>query len=164
MKAGPDLAVTTRKGFAQDEFMDPRAVEVAVSDQVRRRNVQATQQEFEWIDVLVNSAGIGGIERLEVMSDQTRDGVIKTNRYGTFYSCHEVVRMMIQQQAGSIINAASVAGVKGTPGFGAHAASKSGVMALTKVLALSRARPRARQRDCARLFSHGHERRRARRS
>jgi NAD(P)-dependent dehydrogenase (short-subunit alcohol dehydrogenase family) len=106
--------------------------------------VLATQQEFGRIDILVNSAGIGGTERLAVMSDQTWDEVIKTNLYGTFYSCREVVRVMIQQQAGSIINIASVAGMRSTPGFSAYGASKSGVIALTKVLALEVARDHVR--------------------
>lgn len=152
-KAGADVAVASRTRAQIDEVaaavrgMDRRAlaVEVDVGDpRAVAEMVQATQQEFGRIDVLVNSAGTAGVERVSAMSDQTWDGVIKTNLYGTFYCCREVVRAMIRQQAGSIINIASVAGLKGAPGFGAYGASKGGVIALTKVLALEVARDHVR--------------------
>jgi len=151
--AGADVAVASRTRGQIDEVAAAirgigrraLAVEVDVSAPQSVANmVQATQQEFGRIDILVNSAGIGGVERLAVMSDQTWDEVIKINLYGTFYSCREVVRVMIQQKEGSILNIASVAGVKGTPGFSAYAASKSGVIALTQVLALELARDHVR--------------------
>jgi NAD(P)-dependent dehydrogenase (short-subunit alcohol dehydrogenase family) len=151
--AGADVAVASRTRGQIDEVAAAirgigrraLAVQVDVSDpQSVAKMVQATQQEFGRIDILVNSAGIGGVERLAVMSDQTWDEVIKINLYGTFYSCREVVRVMIQQKEGSIINIASVAGVKGVPGFSAYAASKSGVIALTQVLALEVARDHVR--------------------
>ena len=151
--AGADVAVASRTRGQTDEVAAAIrgigrrafAVQVDVSDPQSVANmVQATQQEFGRIDILVNSAGIGGVERLAVMSDQTWDEVIKINLYGTFYSCREVVRVMIQQKEGSILNIASVAGVKGTPGFSAYAASKSGVIALTQVLALELARDHVR--------------------
>jgi len=151
--AGADVAVASRTRGQIDEVAaairgigrHALAVKVDVSvPQSVANMVQATQQEFGRIDILVNSAGIGGVERLAVMSDQTWDEVIKINLYGTFYSCREVVRVMIQQKEGSILNIASVAGVKGTPGFSAYAASKSGVIALTQVLALELARDHVR--------------------
>jgi NAD(P)-dependent dehydrogenase (short-subunit alcohol dehydrogenase family) len=105
--AGADVAVASRTRGQIDEVAAAirgigrraLAVEVDVCDpQSVAKMVQATQQEFGRIDILVNSAGIGGVERLAVMSDQTWDEVIKINLYGTFYSCREVVRVMIQQQ------------------------------------------------------------------
>ncbi len=152
-QAGADVAVASRTRAQLDEVAAAiratgrcaLAVEVDVRDPLSVAHmVQATQQEFGRIDILVNSAGVGRAERLSEMSDQTWDEVIKINLYGTFYSCREVVRLMIQQQAGSIINIASVAGVRGVPGFCAYAASKSGVIALTKVLALEVARDHVR--------------------
>lgn len=151
--AGADVAVASRtRGQIEEVAAAIRAlgrralaVEVDVSDpESVDKMVKTTQQEFGRIDILVNSAGIGRAEQLAVMSDQTWDEIIKINLYGTFYSCRQVVRVMIQQQAGSIINIASVAGVKGVPGFGAYGASKSGVIALTKALALEVARDHVR--------------------
>jgi 3-oxoacyl-[acyl-carrier protein] reductase len=66
--------------------------------------------------------------------------IIDTNLTGTFYCCREVARSMIERKQGAIINLASVAGLKGPPGLGAYSASKGGIIALTKVLALETAR------------------------
>ncbi len=78
------------------------------------------------------------------MSDATWKWIIDTNLTGTFYGCREALRVMIEQQSGSIINLASVAGIKGPPGLGAYAASKGGVIALTKVFALENTRHNVR--------------------
>lgn len=102
--------------------------------------VETARRAFGRLDVLVNCAGVGWAERLAEMSDSTFDWIVKTNLYGTFYCCREVLRGMIEQQSGSIINIASVAGVKGVPGLGAYGASKAGVIALTKVLAMENTR------------------------
>jgi 3-oxoacyl-[acyl-carrier protein] reductase len=147
--AGADVAIASRTRGQIDEVAAAiraigrraLAVQVDVSDsQSVAKMVQAAQQEFGRIDILVNSAGISGVERLEAMSDQTWDEVIKINLYGTFYCCREVVRVMIQQRGGNIINMASVAGIRGVTGFSAYGASKGGVIALTQVLALEVAR------------------------
>lgn len=148
-RAGADVVVASRTrqqledvaAAIQATGRRSLAVPVDVTDSHSVTNmVQATQREFGRIDILVNCAGIGRSERLAEMTDQSWDEVIRTDLYGTFYCCREVVRVMIQQQAGSIINIASVAGVRSLPGFAAYGASKSGVIALTKVLALEVAR------------------------
>lgn len=150
---GADIAVSSRtRGQIEEVAAAIRsagrrslAVPVDVTDSRSVANmVQAVLQEFGRIDILVNSAGVGLSERLAEMSDQAWDEVIKTNLYGTFYSCREAVRVMIQQQTGSIINIASVAGMRSVPGFSAYGASKSGVITLTRVLALEMARHHVR--------------------
>lgn len=147
--AGADVAVASRTRQQLEEVaaavrsLGRRALAVAVDvrdPQSVAEMVQTAQQKFRHIDVLVNSAGVGRTGRLAEMDDRTWDEVIKINLYGTFHSCREVVRVMIRQQAGSIINIASVAGLKSAPGMSAYAASKSAVIALTKVLALEVAR------------------------
>lgn len=148
-RVGADVAVASRTAQQIEEVAAgiqavgrrALAVPVDVTDSHSVANmVQATQRELGRIDILVNCAGIGRSERLAEMSDQSWDEVIRTDLYGTFYCCREVVRVMIQQQAGSIINIASVAGVRSLAGFAAYGASKSGVIALTKVLAIEVAR------------------------
>ena len=120
-------------------------VEADVADSASvARMIDATRKEFGRIDILVNSAGVGWAERLDQMSDETWKWIIDTNLTGTFYCCREALRAMIEQKSGSIINLASVAGIKGPPGLGAYAASKGGVIALTKVLALENARHHVR--------------------
>ncbi len=147
--AGADVAVASRTRETCDEVVElirakgrhALAVKADVSESESvAKMVAATRKEFGRIDILVNSAGVGWTERLADMSDGTFDWILKTNLYGTFYCCREALRGMIEQKSGSIINIASVAGIKGPPGLGAYAASKGGIIAMTKVLALENAR------------------------
>ncbi len=147
--AGADVAVASRTREQLDIVVeeirarDRRgiAVEVDVTDSASvTRMVETTREEFGRIDVLVNSAGVGWVSRVTQMNDDLWKLIIDTNLTGTFYCCREVARLMIEQKNGSIINMASVAGVKGPPGLGAYAASKGGVIALTRVLALENVR------------------------
>ena len=152
-EAGAHVAVASRTREQLDEVAAAiraanrraLAVEVDVADSASvAQMVEATCKEFGRIDLLVNSAGVGWSERLDQMSDETWKWIIETNLTGTFYCCREALRGMIEQKSGSIINLASVAGIKGPPGLGAYAASKGGVIALTKVLALENARHNVR--------------------
>ncbi len=84
------------------------------------------------IDVLINNAGItkdGLIARMKV-SDW--DSVIDTNLKGAFLCIRAVVRPMMKQRFGRIINIASIAGIAGNPGQANYSASKGGLIALTK--------------------------------
>ncbi|CAG0961529.1 glucose 1-dehydrogenase [Anaerolineae bacterium] len=151
--AGADVAIASRSRDQLDEVANAIrakgrrafAVEADVSESESvTAMVDATRKEFGRIDILVNSAGVGWAEKLTEMSDGTWDWIIKTNLTGTFYACRDVARVMIEQGGGSIINIASVAGAKGPPGLGAYAASKAGVIAMTKVLALENVRRHVR--------------------
>ncbi|MDE3087880.1 MAG: SDR family oxidoreductase [Chloroflexota bacterium] len=151
--SGAHIAVASRTRETLDEVAAAvrakgrraLAVEVDVADSASvAQMIDATRKEFGRIDILVNSAGVGWAERLDLMSDATWKWIIDTNLTGTFYCCREALRGMIEQKSGSIINLASVAGVKGPPGLGAYAASKGGVIALTKVLALENTRHNVR--------------------
>ena len=147
--AGADVAIASRTRETCDEVVAAiqakgrraLAVEADVSDSESvAKMVAATRKEFGRIDIFVNSAGVGWAERLVDTSDGTFDWILKTNLYGVFYCCRDVLRGMIEQKNGSIINIASMAGIKGPPGLGAYAASKGGVIAMTKVLAIENAR------------------------
>ena len=147
--AGADVAVASRTREHLDIVVQEIrarnrrgiAVEVDVTNSASvTRMVETTRKEFGRIDVLVNSAGVGWVSRVTQMNDDLWKLIIDTNLTGTFYCCREVARLMVEQKNGSIINMASVAGVKGPPGLGAYAASKGGVIALTRVLALENAR------------------------
>jgi NAD(P)-dependent dehydrogenase (short-subunit alcohol dehydrogenase family) len=147
--AGAHVAIASRTREQLDEVAKEiraknrraRAIEVDVSDSASvAQMVDAARAEFGRLDILVNSAGVGWAERVDTMSDETWKWMIDTNLTGTFYCCREALRVMIEQKKGNIINIASVAGVKGPPGLGAYSASKGGVIALTKVLALENTR------------------------
>lgn len=87
------------------------------------------------IDVLVNNAGITRDGLLMGMSEADYDAVMDTNLKGCFNFCRHAVRCMIKQRSGSIINVSSVSGLRGNPGQVNYAASKAGVIGLTKALA-----------------------------
>lgn len=148
-EAGADVAVASRSLDQLEEVAQAirakgrraLAVETDVTDaESVAQMVAVTRREFGRIDILVNSAGVGWAEKLVDTSDGTFDWILKTNLYGTFYCCRDVARVMIEQKHGSIINIASVAGIKGPPGLGAYAASKGAIIAMTKVLALENVR------------------------
>jgi 2-deoxy-D-gluconate 3-dehydrogenase len=143
--AGADVALASRSldvldqvaGEIREKERDAMTIEVDVAESESvAKMVDATVAHFGRIDILVNSAGVAWTERIVDMNDGTWDWVVKTNLYGTFYCCRQVGQVMMQQKSGSIVNLASVAGAKGPPALGAYAASKGGIMALTKVLAL----------------------------
>ena len=84
------------------------------------------------IDILVNNAGITKDGLLMGMSEEAFDRVIETNLKGTFNCIRFAARPMIRQKSGCIINMASVVGVAGNAGQANYAASKAGVIGLTK--------------------------------
>jgi 2-deoxy-D-gluconate 3-dehydrogenase len=151
--AGADVAVASRTREQLDEVVrDIRArnrrgiaVEVDVTNSASvAQMVDTTRKEFGRIDILVNSAGVGWVSRVTQTDDDVWKLIIETNLTGTFYCCRDVARLMIEQKSGTIVNIASVAGAKGPPGLGAYAASKGGVIALTRVLALENVRHNVR--------------------
>ena len=87
------------------------------------------------LDVLVNNAGITKDGLLMGMSEEAFDRVIETNLKGTFNCIRFAARPMIRQKSGCIINMASVVGVAGNAGQANYAASKAGVIGLTKTAA-----------------------------
>lgn len=92
--------------------------------------------EFGRLDILVNNAGIWFRKPFLEISDSEWDLVLTTNLKGTFLCTQEAARIMMPQKGGCIINIASHAGLFYSRGQGAHyAASKAGIIQLTRVLA-----------------------------
>ncbi|MEF9945588.1 MAG: 3-oxoacyl-[acyl-carrier-protein] reductase [Lachnospiraceae bacterium] len=87
------------------------------------------------IDVLVNNAGITKDGLLMKMSEEDFDQVLNVNLKGTFHCIRFVSRQMMKQKSGRIINMSSVVGVMGNAGQANYAASKAGVIGLTKAAA-----------------------------
>ncbi|WP_274941486.1 3-oxoacyl-[acyl-carrier-protein] reductase [Chordicoccus furentiruminis] len=87
------------------------------------------------LDILVNNAGITKDQLLLMMKPEDFDRVLKTNLYGTFYCMKKAARLMVRQRYGRIISMSSVVGVHGNPGQASYAASKAGIIGLTKTLA-----------------------------
>ncbi len=91
--------------------------------------------DFTRVDVLVNNAGITRDGLSMRMSPGDWDAVMETNLKGPFNFYQGVVRAMMKQRSGRIINIASVAGLMGNAGQANYAASKAGLIAFTKVVA-----------------------------
>ena len=92
-------------------------------------------KEFGRIDILVNNAGITRDGLLMRMSEQQWDEVISANLKSAFNFCRACGPIMMRQRGGSIINMSSVVGVHGNAGQCNYAASKAGIIGLTKSLA-----------------------------
>ena len=97
--------------------------------------VKKAKKEFGTVDVLVNNAGITKDMLLMRMSEEEFDSVIQTNLKGTFNMIRHVSSVMLKQRSGAIINMSSVVGVTGNAGQANYAASKAGVIGLTKATA-----------------------------
>ena len=87
------------------------------------------------VDVLVNNAGITRDGLLMRMSEEDFDAVLDTNLKGAFHTIQAVSRQMLKQRSGRIVNISSVVGVSGNAGQANYAASKAGIIGLTKAVA-----------------------------
>lgn len=107
-----------------------------VSDYEACQNmIQNIIEEYGRIDILVNNAGITRDGLLMKMPEADFDQVIDTNLKGAFNTTRFVTRQMLRQKSGRIINMASVVGVTGNAGQVNYAASKAGIIGLTKATA-----------------------------
>jgi 3-oxoacyl-[acyl-carrier protein] reductase len=100
-----------------------------------KRLVDETIATAGKIDVLVNNAGITKDTLLMRMTDEQFDDVINVNLRSIFQMCRAVILPMMKQRNGRIINMASIIGMIGGPGQANYAASKGGIIALTKSIA-----------------------------
>lgn len=105
-----------------------------------RRLVQDVLDRFHHIDVLVNNAGITRDHSIRKMTDQEWLEVIETNLNSVFYCISAALPSMIERNYGRIVNIASFCGQAGNFGQVNYSASKGGIIAMTKALALELAR------------------------
>ncbi len=108
----------------------------AADFEVAQDLVTEIQKEFDSIDVLINNAGITKDNLLMRISEEDFDKVIEVNLKSVFNMTKAVIRPMMKQRKGSIINMSSVVGVKGNAGQTNYAASKAGILGFTKSVAL----------------------------
>lgn len=94
--------------------------------------IKKVKKEFGSVDVLVNNAGITRDMLLMRMKEEEFDAVINTNLKGCFNMVRHASSVMLKQRSGAIINMASVVGVTGNAGQANYAASKAGIIGLTK--------------------------------
>ncbi len=129
-------ALRKARDSLRDEGTDVESFPLDVTDAAR---VDATVKEaveaFGGIHVLVNNAGITRDALVMRMRDEDWDTVTLVNLKGTFLCTRAVLRYMLKQRWGRIVNIASVVGIMGNAGQSNYAASKGGIVAFTKSVA-----------------------------
>ena len=112
------------------------AVQADVSDSAAAgAMVKAVIERFGRLDILVNNAGITRDKLALQMKNEDLDAVLDTNLKGAFYCMRAAYRPMMKQRYGRIVNLSSVVGLRGNPGQANYAASKAGVIGMTKSIA-----------------------------
>src|SRR4030088_3142501 len=119
---------------ARADSAKPYAVDVADHEAVQKIGAQILE-EFGKIDILINNAGVTRDGLAMRMSIEDWDTVINTNLRGAFSFTQAIMRAMTKQRSGRIINITSVIGLIGNAGQTNYAASKAGLIGLTKSLA-----------------------------
>jgi len=108
--------------------------DIARTEEVERLVAQVLDQ-FQRIDILVNNAGIARDRLLLRMQDADWDAVLNTNLRGAFLCTRAVLRGMVRQRSGRIINISSVSGIAGNAGQSNYAAAKAGLIGFTRSVA-----------------------------
>ena len=97
-----------------------------------KQTVAAVKAEFGGVDILVNNAGITRDGLLAMMKESDYDDVVDTNLKGAFNFIRHCCPLMMKKRSGKIINITSVSGIIGNAGQANYAASKAGLIGLTK--------------------------------
>lgn len=143
-EAGADVAVLSRTAREIEQTaqeiveMGRRALAISADIlQVRdvERAVSRILQELGQIDILVNNSGVAIVKPILDLTLEEWNRVIQTNLTGIFIVSKTVGKHMVERKQGKVINMASVAGVRGVTTLSAYAASKAGVIQLTRCMA-----------------------------
>lgn len=142
--SGIDLALVSRSQDkleaiakeAQGQGVQAKAyvLDLAKIEQVKA-GIEAIAAEFAGIDILVNNAGIAYTNTLEATPLSDWQQVMNLNLTSVFQCLQGILPVMRNQQRGTIINVASIAGQQPFPGWGAYSVSKAALIALSKTLA-----------------------------
>jgi 3-oxoacyl-[acyl-carrier protein] reductase len=127
-EAAESVAQAIRAGGAQAEIVQADVARAADVD----RLIQASLETFKRIDVLVNNAGITRDTLIMRMSEDDWDAVLDTNLKSAFLVTKAVLRPMLRQRSGRIVNITSISGVMGNAGQANYSASKAGLMGFTR--------------------------------
>lgn len=149
-KEGADIAFTYNKNKEKAEELikelknlgkEVLAYQADVSSYERAKEVlEDLKKHFKKIHILVNNAGINDDKLFINMEENDWKKVIETNLYGTFNYSRILAFKFMKQKEGSILNIASVSGLRGAPGLTIYSASKAGIIGFTRSLSIEMAR------------------------
>ena len=128
------LAATRKEIEALGRRAETFVVDVTNLSQVDEM-VNKTLDKFQKIDILINNAGITRDALIVRMSEQEFDSVIAVNLKGTFNCTKALAKVMMKQRYGKIVSIASIIGIMGNAGQANYAASKAGIIGITKSVA-----------------------------
>ncbi len=136
-----DLADRASTALVQEGI----ATEVVIGDvgdeETAQQAVRQSTDRWERIDILVNNAGVGSpVARTWDMPVEEMDRIYRTNLRGVFSFCHHVIPQMMKRDYGRIVNISSASGKEGVAGASPYAATKAGVISLTKSIGLELAK------------------------
>jgi 3-oxoacyl-[acyl-carrier protein] reductase len=131
-KLGEVAAEATRRELPGK--IEPRVLDVTSREQIDGL-AKYVMESRDRIDILVNNAGITSDDPIWIMDDDQFESVIDTNLRSTFWLTRAVSGHMVAARKGRIINISSITGVMGQPGQANYAASKAGIIGLTKSVA-----------------------------
>ena len=142
-KRGANIVLNARKPIAEEKVAHLESYGVTVktllgdvSDfETAKEIVSQAKELFGSVDVLVNNAGITRDKLIMRMDEEDFDATYQVNLKGTFNMIRHALPLMLKQRAGSIINISSVVGETGNTGQANYAASKAGIIGLTKSVA-----------------------------
>ncbi len=149
-RAGADVVLADISERVEDVAREVRSlgrkaltlhVDLAENSQIYDA-VAAAQKEFGKIDILINNAGAHLVQRFTEGNVEEWERLLRINLLGTMICCHAVAPGMMERKYGKIVNVASDAGRVGSMGQAAYGASKGGVIAFTRNLAVEMARYR----------------------
>ncbi|WP_291964679.1 3-oxoacyl-[acyl-carrier-protein] reductase [Maribacter sp.] len=145
IEQGADVAFTYRSSAQQAEDLiteinvSPERIKAYQSDaslyEAAGQLVDSVLKDFGKVDVLINNAGITNDTLMLRMSEDQWDKVIEVNLKSVFNLTKHILKPMLKNRAGSIINMSSVVGVFGNAGQANYAASKAGIIGFTKSIA-----------------------------
>lgn len=142
---GANVAFTYRSSVEKAETLQNTLNEMDVkvkayqsdasSFEASEKLVEEVLKDFGQIDILVNNAGITRDTLMLRMKEEDWDAVIETNLKSVFNLTKQLLRPMMKQRAGSIINLSSIVGITGQAGQANYAASKAGIIGFSKSIA-----------------------------
>ncbi|MBM6756893.1 3-oxoacyl-[acyl-carrier-protein] reductase [Collinsella tanakaei] len=133
--AGNKAAADETVALLEEAGATARAVQGDVTSADAAKELVDAAKELGGVDILVNNAGITRDKLAARMSEEDFDAVIATNLKGAFLMTKAVLRPMMRAKSGAIVNMASVVGIMGNAGQANYAASKAGLIGMTKSVA-----------------------------